>query len=216
VHTRVILSGFLVFVLAVEATAQNRIRWRPGAILEGLADTVQEVAREIGDREPSAAPVEGSADGAIVDPDHRDYPQHPDHIHHTRPHLPTLSHQTRATWQSSQQATRAVSIDDVIKMVHRGLGESTIVQYIGTNGAKQPLNVSDLIRLHEDGVSEPIINAMQTAKVLDNKAHPNPALRRSKSYPVKGDSRFFEPSHPAVDVEQFGPSILAPPQRPRL
>jgi hypothetical protein len=119
----------------------------------------------------------------------------------------------------------------VIKLVHRGLGESTIVQYIGDNGVKRHLDVSDLIRLHEDGVSEPIIKAMQTAKVFDAEAdrdRPSPGTPSPGTpspgtpspgttiHPVRSGAQFFKPSRPAVNVEQFGPSILAPQQRSRL
>jgi hypothetical protein len=203
VCARIILSGLFVTLLAADTTAQNRIRWRPGAILEGLADTVQMVARDIGDRDSPDPPDADSENGVIGIQAHRDDPQH---AHHARP--PRQTHRP--------QATRAASIDDVIQMVHRGLGESTIVRYINDNGVKQHLSVSDLFRLHEDGVSEPIIIAMQTARVYDVESDAHPVLPVTKGPPPRSDLRSFKPSRPAVNIEQFGPSILAPPQPPAV
>jgi hypothetical protein len=73
-----------------------------------------------------------------------------------------------------------------------------------------------LFRLHEDGVSEPVINAMQTARVYDVESHPLGVLPVTKRPPPRSDLRFFNPSRPAVNLEHFGPSILAPPQRPAV
>lgn len=97
-------------------------------------------------------------------------------------------------------------------MVHRGLGESTIVQYIGDNGVKQHLNVSDLLRLHEEGVSERIIHAMQTAKVFEAEANAKPVLPETSGHSAGSIPQPFKPSRKSVSVEQFGPSILTPPQ----
>jgi hypothetical protein len=200
VYSRIILSGLFVTLFVADTTAQNRFRWRPGAILEGLADTVQVVARDIGDRDSPDPPDADSENGVIGIQAHRDDLQHADPGHHATPRH-----------QSPQQDTRAASIEDVIQMVHRGLGESTIVRYINDNGVKQHLSVSDLFRLHEDGVSEPIINAMQTARVYDVESDPHPVLPITKRPPHRPDLRFSNPSRAAVNVEQFGPSILSRP-----
>ena len=200
VYSRIILSGLFVTLFVADTTAQNRFRWRPGVILEGLADTVQVVARDIGDRDPPDPHDADSENGVIGIQAHRDDPQHADPVHHARPRR-----------QSFQQDTHAASIENVIQMVHRGLGESTIVRYINDNGVKQHLSVSDLLRLHEDGVSEPIINAMQTARVYGVESDPHPVLPVTKRPPHRADPRFSKPPRPAVSVEQFGPSILSRP-----
>ncbi|MCG8653879.1 MAG: hypothetical protein MI861_28830, partial [Pirellulales bacterium] len=95
-----------------------------------------------------------------------------------------------------------------------GLGEATIIQYVRINGVQHRLGVRDIIRLHESGVSEKIINAMQTAPVISS---PVPVIVEPQTYPV--DSRFPSENNrrmttPRFDLPEtsrtFGPSIIAP------
>lgn len=196
-HARVMLSGLLLFVFVTDASAQNRFRWRPGMLLEGLADTVQVVARDI-DQRITTEPTEDRDAG-----DRAEHAESGHHQHSRRP-SPIRSHPI-------QPATRAVTIDDVITMVRRGLGESTIIHYIDDNGVQRRLDVNDLILLHDEGVSDPIINAMQTARVLVPEQTP-PQVTPPKVQQRQSSSRYRRSSRQTVDVEQLGPSILLPPQ----
>jgi hypothetical protein len=118
--------------------------------------------------------------------------------------------------QPQEQGYRAVSVDEVIELVRRGLGESTIVRYIGANGVRQHLEVADLIRLHEAGAAEPIINAMQTAKVFTAAPGRSTNIPLADSRPAHSGPRFSEPPRRPVNGDGFGPSILEPPSRPAL
>ncbi len=207
-NIRFLLSGLLVFTLVTEVTAQNRIRWRPGAILDGIAGTVQEVARDVGVREVSIPLPEVSEDGGVDEQNHPAVLTPANASDREGNDLPAQRGATGITTRSSSESSRAVSVDDVIMMVHRGLGESTIVQFIGDNGVKQRLDVSDLIHLHEEGVSEPIILAMQTSKVREATPPPIRMLPTTKGGHAQSNSRVLAPPRRSLEVDRFGPSIL--------
>jgi hypothetical protein len=221
-HFRVILSGFIVLAFVAEAAAQNRVRWRPGSILGGLRNRVQAARQDSSDQQPTLAPVEGAPAG-WTDDEYRSAMPRSGQSYRAQPPLSLPSPPTRPTQpsypappvrQPQPQASLAVSINDVIELVQRGLGESTIVRYIGDNGAKQRLEIADLIRLHEEGVSEPIINAMQTAKVVPAESRRDTTLPPVDSLPTDPDAVFPEPPRRTVNGIGFGPSILEPPGRP--
>jgi hypothetical protein len=67
--------------------------------------------------------------------------------------------------QVRQQALRAVSPQDVVMMTQNGVDSQIIVTQIQRNGVTRRIEVSDVISLHQQGVSEPVINAMQNAQV---------------------------------------------------
>ncbi len=70
--------------------------------------------------------------------------------------------QQMARQQQLAQA-RAVSMGDVMNMTRNGVGDSVIINQIQTNGVDRQIDVHDIIALHQQGVSENVINAMQTA-----------------------------------------------------
>jgi hypothetical protein len=82
-------------------------------------------------------------------------------------------------------------------MVRSGLSEPMIIQQIEIQGVQQQLTVSDVIRLHQLGVSEPIINAMQGMAPIATS--PEVSLEPRQSYRIPIEPR-----------ESFGPSIVAP------
>jgi hypothetical protein len=63
----------------------------------------------------------------------------------------------------AQRLARAVSPADVISMTQSGLSDAVIINHIRQHGVRQPLQVSDVIFLHQQGVSEPVIAALQQA-----------------------------------------------------
>lgn len=50
---------------------------------------------------------------------------------------------------------------DVVTMVRSGLSEMMVIKQIRYRGMAEPLRVSELIGLHQQGISEPILEAMQ-------------------------------------------------------
>lgn len=74
-------------------------------------------------------------------------------------------YQRQAVVQQQVIMQHAVSMSDVINMSRSGLGDSLIVNHIQTNGVQQHLNTHDIIYLHNQGVSENVISAMQNASL---------------------------------------------------
>lgn len=70
-----------------------------------------------------------------------------------------------ATTYVPQAATGAVSFSDVIAMSRSGVSPNVILNQISTRGVQRQPTVSDIISLHEQGVSEMVISAMQQAPV---------------------------------------------------
>ncbi len=75
-------------------------------------------------------------------------------------------------YQQQQQQTQrvvqtmsAVSISDVVNMSRSGLSDSVIINQINQRGVRQELQVPDIITLHQQGVREHVITAMQQARV---------------------------------------------------
>lgn len=60
-----------------------------------------------------------------------------------------------------ERLARAVSISDVTEMVASGLGDDVIINHIRANGVRRNLAPREIIQLHERGVSEEVIDAMQ-------------------------------------------------------
>ena len=82
-------------------------------------------------------------------------------------------------------------------MTRSGMGEKLIIEQIQIQGVQQQLTVSDVIRLHQLGVSEPVINEMQRMAVIVNS--PEAVATPGQSYRI-----------PIEPQESLGPSIVAP------
>jgi hypothetical protein len=63
----------------------------------------------------------------------------------------------------AQQLSRAVTVADVISMSQSRLSDSVIITQIRTHGVAQQLMAPDLVTLSNAGVSDAVIQAMQTA-----------------------------------------------------
>lgn len=68
-------------------------------------------------------------------------------------------------YQAQQNYRRAVSLSDVIVMSRNGLSDSVIMNHIQLHGVQQRPAVHDVITLHNQGVSEAVISAMQSAPI---------------------------------------------------
>lgn len=66
----------------------------------------------------------------------------------------------------------AVTVADVTSMVSAGLSDDLIVNHVYAHGVSAPLTPNDIIRMHDSGVSEKVINAMQQASVSQVAAAP--------------------------------------------
>ena len=60
----------------------------------------------------------------------------------------------------------AVSQDEVRKMVQAGIGDDVIIAKIKSDGITAKPSVDELVKLKEDGVSEGVIEAILSARVV--------------------------------------------------
>ena len=64
---------------------------------------------------------------------------------------------------SQQQAATLATFDDAISMTQAGLGDEVIIQHFRTNGVGHSPSASELIMLKNEGVTDPVIRAIQEA-----------------------------------------------------
>lgn len=81
-----------------------------------------------------------------------------------------------------QQIGRAVSIVDVVHMSRSGLSDSVIINHIRANGVLEHIGTRQIIDLHNSGVSEHVITAMQQAP-LAGSVPPRTVVMRSVPAP---------------------------------
>lgn len=65
--------------------------------------------------------------------------------------------------QQQAVANSGVSMTDVINMARSGVSESVIMSQLQAKGVQRRLEVSDIIALHQQGVSDTLITAFQAA-----------------------------------------------------
>lgn len=87
-------------------------------------------------------------------------------------------HWQQEQWRAQQQASQAlgaVSVQDVISMSRSGLGDQVIINQIRARGVQRTPQVSDIIAMHEQGVRETVIAAMQEGSASGSGGLPSPA-----------------------------------------
>ncbi|QDU88190.1 hypothetical protein Pla175_15620 [Pirellulimonas nuda] len=111
--------------------------------------------------------------------------------------------QEQARYYAQQQRAvavqAAVSTADVVAMCRSGLSDSLVVNQVSQRGVQRRLEVADIIQLHQAGVSEPVISAMQHA-------------------PVGGPPVYQSAPQPVIVERHYAPApvyYVAPP-RPRV
>lgn len=62
---------------------------------------------------------------------------------------------------------RPVSVSDVIALTRSGLGDAVIVNQINSSGVAYQPNTDDVLTMHDAGVCDVVIDAMQHAPVVD-------------------------------------------------
>jgi hypothetical protein len=93
------------------------------------------------------------------------------------------------------QNSQAVTISEVLSMTKSGVSDAVIVNHINQQGVQQRLEVSDVILLHREGVSEPVLTALQRARVGGTTVYAAPT--RVYSQPViVHDYHYVRPAYP--------------------
>lgn len=77
----------------------------------------------------------------------------------------TIEQQRYYQYQAVQQQRMAVTYADIINMSRSGVSDNVIINQIRTNGIVRKLETHDIIALHQQGVSEVVIDAMQRAPI---------------------------------------------------
>lgn len=193
---RIILGCLFVFVFVSETDAQSRIRRQTSRIFRGLASRIDGATP---DRQASVGSLAATEDELATEMGNETLDQHLEHRN-----FGAFSSASRNDLEATDKAARAVSIEDVVTMVQRGLGDKTILQYVGNNGVKKKLVVSEIIYLHDQGVSEPVIQAMQMAQVFQIPRTPESHQLRNRAAPMA-------PKQRPADLEFHGPSVLVAP-----
>ena len=138
--------------------------------------------------------------------------------HYYRPHVyeqPPIVHEPGPVVISPPPASTAISSpaanisttvtkQDVLTMINSGMSDAIVIRQLEINGMDRALSVAEVIALHQQGVSEEVITAMQLAG-------PDADSRIRATRPA-----LSEPIRSATD-QVYGPSILPPPPpRPQV
>lgn len=87
--------------------------------------------------------------------------------------------QQQAYVQNQQVAATGVTVADVTSMARSGVSETLIMSHIQHKGVQRHLEVSEIITLHQQGVSDTVISAIQAAplatQVASRQAYVAPA-----------------------------------------
>jgi hypothetical protein len=111
----------------------------------------------------------------------------------------SMDEKARAHAYEQQQIYRlrqAVSTQDVMAMAQNGLGDDVIINHIRENGVQRKIEVSDVIMLHRNGVSEGVITAMQNARVGGPAVVAPPAVQYAPPPRVVVQEYYYAPPPP--------------------
>ena len=78
--------------------------------------------------------------------------------------------------QLGRRLAGAVTMNDIVSMTHANLGEDVIITHIRANGVAQQPRVEDLIALKQQGVSDRVINALQSQPPIQATSAPPPVI----------------------------------------
>ncbi|MCC9641382.1 glycine zipper domain-containing protein [Rhodopirellula sp. JC740] len=90
--------------------------------------------------------------------------------------------QPATTYPAAPVNSGAVSFNDVVAMCRSGVSESVVLNQIASRGVQRRPVVSDIISLHQQGVSEVVISAMQNAPVGDQVVVSQPTVVETPVY----------------------------------
>jgi hypothetical protein len=76
--------------------------------------------------------------------------------------------------KTGRRMAGAVTTSDVTTMVKSGLSDDVVINHVRANGVASQMTPNDIIQMHENGVSENVINAMQQTASSQVVAQPVP------------------------------------------
>ncbi|MEZ6128231.1 MAG: glycine zipper domain-containing protein [Planctomycetaceae bacterium] len=184
---RYLIPALIAVALPLD-TASAQVNTQRGSVLGGLAGAAAGAAIGEHNDKPLAGALIGGAVGLVTGAtlgnardrqvaDQRAY---------------AYQQQQFQRQQLNQQLAKSVTPHDVITMTRSGLSETVIINHIQANGVRQELQIADVITLHDNGVSERVISAMQHSRI-------GPATAAA---PVAAPVQVYQAAPPIV-VEQY-------------
>lgn len=105
--------------------------------------------------------------------------------------------------QQEVRYRNGVTFADVVMLSQSGVSPGVIINQIQSNGVQQRPTVHDIINLHQQGVSEPVIDAMQRAR-LATETWSTPTYAPQRPVVVE---RYYEPAPPVIIYRQPQPGF---------
>lgn len=105
------------------------------------------------------------------------------------------SRQRYVQQQYIAQNSRAVTIGEVLGMARNGVSDAVMINHINQHGVRQRLEVSDVILLHQQGVSEPVLTALQLAPIGGAPVYASPPPSYAAPVIVH-DYHYVRPAYP--------------------
>lgn len=108
-------------------------------------------------------------------------------------------------YHQAVQLQKSVSIQDAISMSNSGVSPQLIINQIQSNGVQQEIGVSEIITLHQNGVSEVVINEMQRSPVGGSTVAPTTIVQHQPAVIVEPAPVIVTRPRPAIVVEHGAP-----------
>lgn len=169
------LALFAIATCGLSSSARAQHNTQRGATLGGITGAIAGAIIGENNDEAGAGAAIGGAVGAVaggVLGNARDKEIREQNYRHSPRYSIQQPTRTPTPVYTQTQPTGAVSYSDVIAMSRSGVGESVILNQIATRGVQRQPIVSDIISLHQQGVSETVIAAMQQAPVGNQLSSP--------------------------------------------
>ena len=212
--TRKLFAGLALLLIAQPAYAQNGTR--NGAVLGGVGGAV--IGGIIGhqnDETPEGALI-GGAVGAVAgglignarEQQARDryYQQQQWNQYHHHHHSNYNTYRSVPAGQTVV-VRPGVSTADVLSMTRNGVGESVIINHIYATGLQRRIDTNEIIMLHQQGVTENVINAMQQAPLRTSNYSGGATFAGSSATTI-----MTPPGGTVIVQEQYGtPTYAQPP-----
>lgn len=200
------MRRFLVPLLVIAAlplsSASAQYRTQRGSVLGGLAGAAAGVAIGEHNDKPVAGALIGGAVGIVAGAALGNAQDRRAADQRAYQYQQQQQQQQQSYIYQQQQMSRTVSLTDVIAMSRSGLSDAVIINHIQANGVRQELQVADVITLHENGVSQQVISAMQRPPM-------------TTSVPVTVAPAPVYHTAPPIVVEQYvAPRYIYPAPRP--
>jgi len=159
------LVALTITVCGTASSAQAQNNTQRSATLGGIGGAIAGAIIGDNNNEAGAGAAIGGAIGVVAGGllgNARDKDLRYQNQYYAQPRY-TQQQQMPRTVYTQPIPTGAVSYSDVVAMSRSGVGESVILNQIATRGVQRQPVVSDIISLHQQGVSETVIGAMQQA-----------------------------------------------------